>query len=278
MPPATMAASRGKPPLWRCQRAVAIRLVSAMPSWNVHNAHVERLLEGREARMLGICDENAFLFGSYVPDVYVGFMVPEASTRIDYCITHVAMPNSIPVPEADRFWDQYIACRFPRSPAGRSLVLGAWAHLVADRVYNGSFREFVRERDLPVDEELRQGKQGDFDLFGRSLGIARLVEATPELVEAAWDFRPYRIGAEDVARTAVVANGIVRDAARTDGSTGEYRLLDERWLAEVFQACDERLATWLEAWQRLCSEGRGCLAADVRAFAPVIPRDSMWQA
>ena len=55
-----------------------------MPSWNIHTAHVERLLREHGASELGIGDKDAFLMGNLLPDVYVGYMVPDASWRIDY--------------------------------------------------------------------------------------------------------------------------------------------------------------------------------------------------
>ena len=66
----------------------------------------------------GIGDENAFLFGNYVPDIYVGYMVPDASCRVDYCLTHLACPNTIPLPQASWFWDIYVVRRpFPSAAA-----------------------------------------------------------------------------------------------------------------------------------------------------------------
>ena len=55
-----------------------------MPSWNIHTAHVERLLREHGASELGIGDKDAFLMGNLLPDVYVGYMVPDATWRIDY--------------------------------------------------------------------------------------------------------------------------------------------------------------------------------------------------
>ena len=252
-----------------------------MPSWNIHIAHVERLFEGRSPEELGIADANAFLFGNYAPDIYVGFMVPEASLHVDYCLTHCAAINLIPVPDADRFWDLYVARRRPSSPAGSSLALGSWAHLVADRFYNGRFRTYSLEHDMPEGDQMRIAKQADFDLFGRSKGIASLVEPTPELLDAAWRFRPYRILPEDVKRAADAANAIVEECGSSvsNAESESYRLLSVEWITSVFDACDERLAIWLKTWQRLEAQGRTCLAADVRAEAglpPATPDDPNW--
>lgn len=250
-----------------------------MPSWNIHTAHVESLLGKRQADDLGIADTNAFLFGNYVPDIYVGFMVPDALLHIDYCITHFAQMNLIPMPDADFFWDHYIARRRPSSPVGLSLTLGAWAHLVADRYYNGWFRSFVLSHDVPKGEEMRVGKQGDFDLFGRSLGIESLVNPTPDLIDAAWKFYPYRILNDDVKRAVQAANDIVRKSKEASPNAEEYRLLSAEWLTGVFQACDERLSAWLEAWQRLDAQKAPCLAVDVRregGLPPAVQDDPHW--
>jgi hypothetical protein len=247
-----------------------------MPSWNIHTAHVERLFADHAPKDLGITDANTFLFGNFAPDIYVGFMVPDVSFRIDYCTTHLARISLIPVADADLFWNLYIAYRTPTHPIGLSLVLGAWAHLVADRYYNGNFRTFWHDHDVPGGDEQRIRKQGDFDLFGHYLGISSRVDATPELMQAAYDFKPYRILAEDVERSIIVADDIVRKSAQVPAGPGHYQLLDEKWLTSVFEACNERIVVWLQAWQELLAEGRPILAADVRERAglPRATRDT----
>ncbi|HAM16129.1 MAG TPA: hypothetical protein DCP91_09825 [Eggerthellaceae bacterium] len=240
-----------------------------MPSWNIHTAHAEHLLMGNVSEQLGIEDANAFLFGSYVPDIYVGFMVPDASFRIDYCITHHAKVSSIPLPDADRFWDAYIHKRRPQSGTGLSLVLGAWAHLVADRFYNGRFRVFCRENTQLKGDELRIRKQGDFDVFGHSLGISAKVKITASLVEAAWDYRPYCIHESDVARTVKVASTIVDETVAAGGRS--YRLLNAEWMDEAFGSCNERIITWLQTWRRREAVGASCSAAEVRRHAGLPP-------
>ena len=248
-----------------------------MPSWNIHTAHVERLIAGRNPKDLGIEDVNSFLFGNYVPDIYVGFMVSETTYRIDYCMTHVADPNVIPVPDADKFWDVYVCRRRKLSPAGLSLVLGAWAHLVADRFYNGRFRTFYQSHDMPQGEELRIRKQGDFDLFGRSLDISSRVVATPELLVAARDFRPYSILPDDVARSIAAADAIVCEAEK--GAAGRaYQLLDEQWMTATFDACNERLITWLETWRSLEQSGRKASSVEVREEAGLPPATTPFSA
>lgn len=250
-----------------------------MPSWNIHTAHVERLLADHRADELGIADENIFLFGNYVPDIYLGFMVPDASLHIDYCLTHVARMDAIPVPDSDFFWDYYVARRAPSSPAGMSLVLGAWAHLVADRFYNGRFRTYSLTHEMPKGDEMRIRKQADFNQFGQSLRISRFVDVTPGLVDVAWGFKAYSILPDDVSRTADAANAIVRASATQQQAKGCYQILDEEWLEGVFESCNERLALWLSAWQQLSAEGNRCFAADVRAKAglpPATPDDVNW--
>jgi len=136
-----------------------------MPSWNIHTAHVERLLREEGAAALGVRDENAFLLGNLAPDVYVGYMVPNPSFRIDYKLTHLALREHIPLPRYDDFWDFYIAGRDDVS----DVVLGAWAHLVADHVYNAHTRAYLASIGVEPGERARIGKQGDVvdkPLFG----------------------------------------------------------------------------------------------------------------
>lgn len=229
-----------------------------MPSWNIHTAHVERLLAEPGADALGIADANAFLFGNYVPDIYVGFMVADTTFRVDYCLTHLAQPATIPLPDADQFWEESILhpLRKPQTPVGVSLALGAWAHLVADRVYNARFREFCETRDVPEGDELRIRKQADFALFGRTLATSLRVDVTPGLLEAAQEFRPYSILPADVERAVDVADSLLqREPAMPDA--GDYRLLGADWMAATFDACHEQIAAGLEAFKRTSEEAGG---------------------
>ena len=246
-----------------------------MPSWNIHTAIVEQLLDDYDARALGIADANAFLFGNFIPDVYVGFMVPDASMRIDYCITHLADINTTPIPDADRFWNFYVARRPQTTPAGISLTLGAWAHLVADRIFNGRFRTWCGGRETPSGDALRIAKQADFDVFGRSLDISSHVETTPELLDAAWTFKPYRILAEDVKRAVEVASAIVCAEKTPLPDEGAYQLLDSAWMQDVLGDCVKRLAAWLATWQQLEADSAPRTAADVRVHAGLPPATSL---
>lgn len=69
-----------------------------MPSWNIHTAHVERLLAEYDQEELGIHDVNCFLFGNLVPDIYVGYMVAHTTRTIPYGATHLTDPTFMPCP------------------------------------------------------------------------------------------------------------------------------------------------------------------------------------
>ena len=80
-----------------------------MPSWNIHVAHAEGLLAECGPLAGAVRDRNAFLFGSLVPDIYVGYMVPCVVRPIPYRVTHFAAPEHIPKPREGEFWDAYVA-------------------------------------------------------------------------------------------------------------------------------------------------------------------------
>ena len=254
---------------------------SIMPSWNIHIALAERVLDDGDAGRLGIADENSFLFGNCVPDVYVGFMVPDASLHVDYCITHLAKMNSIPVPDADLFWDNYVARRRPKTPSGTSLALGAWAHVVADRYYNGRFRTFSRDNSVLDGKALRLKKQADFDLFGSSFDLSRKVDVTQELLDAAWSFVQYRILPDDVERAALVVNRIVDECGSHPQDHEGYQLLSADWMGGVFEDCLERIVLWLQMWRQLEDADSRCLASDIReklCLPPMTPDNPNWRA
>lgn len=80
----------------------------AMPSWNIHIAHAERLFEANGPVSRIVRDRNAFLFGNLIPDIYVGYMVPGVVRPIPYRITHFANPEHIPKPRFDEFWERFV--------------------------------------------------------------------------------------------------------------------------------------------------------------------------
>ena len=193
-----------------------------MPSWNIHTAHVERLLREEGAAALGVRDENAFLFGNFLPDVYVGYMVSAPTVRIDYKLTHLAVREHIPLPRYEEFWDFYVAGRAEVS----DVVLGAWAHLAADHVYNAHTRAYLARIGMEPGEEARIGKQSDFALFGRTLDISLVPHVDDALLAQCAAFPPYSVLEADVRAAVDVAAGIVeRNRAEHATGTPGYQLL-----------------------------------------------------
>lgn len=203
-----------------------------MPSWNIHTAHVERLLREKGTAALGIRDTNEFLVGNFVPDIYVGYMVPHTTRLIDYNTTHLAEPGHIPLPDADAFWGRYVAGR----PNVSDVVLGAWAHLVCDHVYNQHTRAFLAARGIRPGEAMRIAKQADFALFGHTLDISLKPHVDEALVAACAAFPQYPIDEKDVVASVDVACSIV-DENRAHHLDGEpaYELLTP----EFFSAARE---------------------------------------
>ena len=111
-----------------------------MPSWNIHIAHAEGLLAECGPLAGAVRDRNAFLFGSLVPDIYVGYMVPCVVHPIPYRVTHFAAPEHIPKPREGEFWDMYVAPMARQlgisidEPAARGLCTGDEAGSLAREV------------------------------------------------------------------------------------------------------------------------------------------------
>ena len=215
-----------------------------MPSWNIHTGHVERLLSERGAKDLGIQDPNVFLFGNFVPDVYVGYMVPNTTYKINYLDTHFAEPSSIPLPAADEFARKY----FRRGTD--DLKLGVWAHLTCDHIYNQATREYLEVLGLEPGEDIRIRKQADFADYGRTFPIELRVQATPELIRAGQNFAQYTLLERDVRAAVEVANGIVDDN-HTHHIQGvpDYRLLTEDFFLETFERVNDALIAGLHGFK-----------------------------
>ena len=216
-----------------------------MPSWNIHTAHVERLLREEGAEALGIRDVNAFLLGNFAPDIYVGYMVPSTTYRIDYKLTHLAQREHIPLPRHDDFWDFYVA----RQDHVSDLTLGAWAHMACDHVYNAHTRSYLARVGVQPGERARVGKQGDFALFGRTLDISLVPHVDDALLEQCAEFGPYRILERDVRATVDVAARIV-ETNRAEHVTDEpsYQLLSSDFFEAARQEAHETVVAGLRAY------------------------------
>jgi hypothetical protein len=208
-----------------------------MPSWNIHTAHVEKLLADAEPASLGIADANAFLFGNLAPDVYVGYVVPDASRRIEYKQTHLARPDFIPKPNAALFYERYVRAASAKDPV--DLLLGAWAHLLADHYYNLRTTEYIARIGVLPGEQTRIRKQGDFDVFGRTLVIRGVPKPTEELVTQCAAFPQYAIDKPDVLATIRAQQGIVRnnELNHVDGAP-TYSLLTPEFFSQTFAEVD----------------------------------------
>lgn len=206
-----------------------------MPSWNIHTAHVEGLLAEESAARLGIRDANAFLFGNMVPDIYVGYVVPDVSHKIKYRTTHFADPSHVPAPNAALFYRRYVRGAQAQGEEPSDLTLGAWAHLLCDHYYNLRTNEYIARVGVEPSEHTRIRKQADFDAFGRTFGISRTCACTPELVAMAAAFPQYPIDEPDVEATIRAHAAIVRRNAEAHiAGTPSYCLLSPAFFHEVY--------------------------------------------
>ena len=117
-----------------------------VPSWNIHIAQSEQLFSRNGAVACTVRDRNAFLFGALVPDIPVGYMVPDAREPIAYRITHFATPEPIPKPREHEFWADYVA------PAAERLGIVEGRAPIADAIAPASIaieRETVNRIHYP---------------------------------------------------------------------------------------------------------------------------------
>lgn len=219
-----------------------------MPSWNIHTAHVERLLREEGSARLGVRDVNAFLFGNFLPDIYVGYMVPVPVARLrDYRETHFADGGAIPSPNYQAFWDRFVAgCDAEAAGSLHDLVLGAWAHLVCDSVYNTRTRAYIASIDVKAGDVTRKRKQRDFALFGRIFDISLRPRVTPELIAACAAYPQYPVIEADVREAVAVAGRIVDE--NHEGlirSIPTYDLLTPEFFSAASEEANETIVAGL---------------------------------
>ena len=213
-----------------------------MPSWNVHLAHAERLLNEVGASACGVRDENAFLVGNVVPDIPVGFIVKDPVKQLKYTFTHLAVKNPIPLPRDDRFWSAYIEGRDEVD----DVTLGAWAHLAADYVYNLHTRAYLEKIGMEPGDEARTGKQGDFALFGRTLKLSRYVHVDEVVLRETAAFEQYSLPEVDVREAVGMCNFYVDENHREHlAELPELALLTPDFFATAWEEAHERIVAGL---------------------------------
>lgn len=121
-----------------------------MPSWNIHIAQAQEVL-GRDCSLTrAIRDQNAFLFGSVLPDIRVGYMVPGIKEPIPYRITHFAKPEPIPKPREGEFWQTFVAPKLGGEPGSRVLALSIEAE--RDRINRIHYPARYENEPAPVED------------------------------------------------------------------------------------------------------------------------------
>lgn len=118
------------------------------------------------------------------------------------------------------------------------MVLGTWVHLLADCTWNQAVSDLLDARGEQPSRDFRIKKQGDFDLFGKSLELDLMPRLTPQLIEVAAAFPQYEIDAASVSATCAIAHETVRTNHPVAGAA--YRLLDEEFFNRVFAEVNAR--------------------------------------
>ena len=126
------------------------------------------------------------------------------------------------------------------------MALGAWAHLLADKIWNTRVNAYLTALGGTPSEEFRIKKQGDFDVFGRTLAVDLVPQATQRLLRAAERFPQYEIPQLYALETVGVMHEIVRESS-VEHDHPPYRLLTDEFFAET-------LALVLDETDRLLAE------------------------
>ncbi len=212
---------------------------------------------------------DAFLLGNVAPDVHIGFMVPGYSHKVRYGRSHQSYPGSLPIPSYKRYQRNFMDGLNPaeyllqtdfiqpnvsyclaeqRSLVNqrqlREFIVGIWCHLVCDHVYNAHTRAFLRAHHIPTGEDARIRKQADFDVYGRSLDMNRLPEASDELFAVAAAHPQYGFTHSDVEQTLQVIQRIAEENRQNSVSCPQYQMLDTEFFSSCLSKCTQTSCTF----------------------------------
>ena len=218
---------------------------------------------------MGIRCVDAFLLGNLLPDVYVGYMVPNITHKIPYRDTHFADPSVVPEPDYGQFFDNY--CARDASGIVDDLVLGAWAHLVADHDYNKRVNAFFAKENITPSSTIREKKQSDFAAFGRTLDISLVPHITPEVLAQCARFPQYDLDPSDMHATEEAMAHIVEDNTEHHiAGIPDYQLLHPDFFSSTFDEVTEHIRTGLLAY----TAGKADWVSQVQAGSPQLQAPS----
>lgn len=126
------------------------------------------------------------------------------------------------------------------------MTLGAWAHLLADNIWNTRVNEYLEAHGGRPSESFRIKKQSDFDWFGRSRPLYLVPVANNRLVEAASHFEQYPISRDEVLATVGVAHETVRVNEGTDQHPPYQLLTDEFFMQTFAEVVDQTIGLFEE--------------------------------
>lgn len=222
-----------------------------MPSWNVHIAHVEHVLKTHTLESIGVHNPSAFLLGNLLPDLYVGYMVPNITKKILYNTTHMAPHAHVPLPDYHAFGEKYLshAQVSYEQETSQDLVLGAWCHLMCDHTYNQATRVFLNEHHIEHGEKARIGKQTDLDTYGRTLDISHTIVIDDDLRAQVAAYAQYEIDMRDVHECAQVVHDIVvRNRQEHIDGIPQYMMLHQAFFDDTFKSVNILLDTQLTTY------------------------------
>ena len=193
-------------------------------------------------------------------------MVPDYSHKVRYGRSHQSYPGSLPIPSYKRYQRNFMdglnpaeyllqtdfiqpnvsycsaeQCGLVDQRQLRELIVGIWCHLVCDHVYNTHTRAFLHAHHIPTGEDARIRKQADFDIYGRSLDMSRLPEASDELFAVAAAHPQYGFTHSDVEQTLQVIQRIAEENRQNSVSCPQYRMLDTEFFSSAYKEAEETL-------------------------------------
>lgn len=188
-----------------------------MPSWPIHIKIAQKL-----NKKLNLDNDN-FIFGNILPDLYNGFIIDNLSQKISSKETHFRENKKINI---EKFKEKY------QNKLNNPIVLGYLTHLLADEYYNLYIihkfhlenKNWDQEPENTKKNNILHKKHHDLNLYGNKLikSIHLNIQSNnikPEI---------YNITKEDIIKTTDYLNNLTPQALDPN-----YQLLTEKELDEL---------------------------------------------
>jgi len=220
-----------------------------MPGWGMHLYIAKKLNEKLKL------DYNEFMIGNVLPDIYSGWIIKDASKKLEYEVTHYGKITKI---NSHKFMlpDYNVFLKEHKDINNNPLALGYLCHLLSDKFFNEYAFElkyikddkenviYIRDKNYLIikadDKTARKMKQSDFSLYSNNIintSHFKSVSITHEVINHCKIFKNIDIESEDLYKLEKYLNLMFKDKKKEKIKEEMYQMFSKKEIKNLIDMC-----------------------------------------